>query len=359
MASKYDPTRMKALKHLHEAVFMGEEDYIPLIVNPPCPGRPEKADYWENVANTVERDAIALQPKVAVDSDWIPTVNVTVYQNILIPALFGAELVYPEGSDPICKPHFDNLEEACAAGVPLIRGYMVDRMINDLRATRRVLDNQYCLSFVVVSSPFDLALLLLGVEFLTGLIVEAELAYQFLSNLTDVSLQLIELVSNELGNESEGSVKSRGLFSPGYRLSCDAIVNFSPANIRDFVLPIIAKFKAHLGPMYIHFCTEPAPARHVLPVLLDSDAIIALDNWQGPEIFIGEGSPTELQSKITIVGDIDVSTPEKMETFFNLTSVRKVPRSGGRGLIMTTVADSVEDGHRIYAEWQARFSSNF
>lgn len=348
--------RIDELKRLHMSVFMGREDYIPLIVNPPCPGRPQKSDYWENVVSAVEKDFKALQPKVEVSSDWIPTVNVSLYQNIAVPSLFGAEIIHPQKSDPICKTCFDSLDEACASGVPSAQGTIVEKMLGDLKMARHFLDGQFSLSFVVVSSPFDLAVLLLGGEFLTGLIAEPDKALQFLFNLSSVSLQLIEMVNEKLGYGKDGFVKSRGLFSPGYRLSCDAIVNYSPDHLREFVLPVIAKFKDRLGPMYVHFCTEPALSSHILPVLIESDDVFAVDNWQGPEIFIGEDSRTQMQSKIAVVGDIDVQTPEKMAAFFNMKSVKKVPRKGGRGLVMTTGAKSIEEGRRIYGEWKGWLS---
>lgn len=107
--------------------------------------------------------------------------------------------------------------------------------------------------------------------------------------------------------------------------------------------------------MSIHFCTEQASATHVLPVLLDSDDVIAVDNWQGPDIFIGEDCPVKTQSIIAIIGDIDLENPGYMQKFINYEPVRQVPRNGGRGLFMTSPAGSVEQVQRLYFEWQKYF----
>jgi uroporphyrinogen-III decarboxylase len=342
------------LKKLHMSVFRGEESYIPLIVNPPCPGRPSKSDFWQNVTSATEQEAKALIPKVSICSDWIPTINVSLYQNIAVPSLFGANIIHPKDSDPVCKPCFNNIDEACEAGVPAVEGRIIDNMFDDFKKAKQVIQNEYFLSFITVTSPFDFALLLLGAEFILNLMTNPSKVLEFLNNLTEISIQLIKIINKESGNINikEGSLKSRGIFSPGFRLACDAIVNFSKDNIREFVLPIIAKFRENLGPMYIHFCTEPAPSDHILPVLSESDDVIAVDNWQGPEIFIGQDSLTELQSKIAIIGDIDVRKPERMTDFLNQKSIMEVPRKGGRGLIMTSCADNIDDGRRIYNQWR-------
>jgi len=121
------------------------------------------------------------------------------------------------------------------------------------------------------------------------------------------------------------------------------------------VLPILARFADRFGKLMIHFCTTPAPSAHVLPVLCETDAVGAVDNWQGPDALMGESVPTPMQSTVAVVTDVDLGTPEAMDTFLSWPPVRDVPRNPGRGLVVQTATPSVADAQRIYADWRCRF----
>lgn len=101
--------------------------------------------------------------------------------------------------------------------------------------------------------------------------------------------------------------------------------------------------------------SSPAPAGPVLPVLLETDCVLAVDNWQGSDVFWGPAAPAAMQNRIAIVGDSDLSTPRLMDDFLAHPAVSGVPRRGGRGIVRTTYAASVEEGRAIYAEWRNRF----
>ena len=72
-------------------------------------------------------------------------------------------------------------------------------------------------------------------------------------------------------------------------------------------------------------CTDPAPSRHVLPVLCESEHITAIDNWQGPDVFLDEGAPAWFQDRIAVITDVDLGTPEQMDRFMDWELVRSVP----------------------------------
>jgi hypothetical protein len=82
--------------------------------------------------------------------------------------------------------------------------------------------------------------------------------------------------------------------------------------------------------------------------------VAAVDNRHGPDVFLGDAAPARLQARVAIVGDVDLTTPAKMDAFLARESVRRVPRRGGRGLVLHTRAASVEAGKRLYAEWLRR-----
>ena len=159
-----------------------------------------------------------------------------------------------------------------------------------------------------------------------------------------------------MGEAQTGHITNRGIPFPGLRLSSDAIVNLSPPLLRQFALPVLERFAREYGKLCIHICTDPAPSQHVLPVLCESEHISAIDNWQGPDVFLGDGAPARFQDRVAVITDVELGTPEQMDRFLDWEPVRTVPRKGGRGLVVHTRAESVDEARRIYGEWQERFT---
>lgn len=345
--------RNKRLKQLYTDVFGGQTDCIPLIVRPPCPGVPTIDELWDNLSGALAKVSGTLKPQAEVGSDWVPSFNVGLYQGIAIPSLLGAEIVRLGGFEPICKHGSKSLDEYLDVGVPRIEGAIIDRMLADLRTAQEVLSEQgYMLSFPATASPFDLAQMMLGEEFLVALVTEPDKAKKFLFNLAELAVSITKLVMSQMDQHKDDYITNRGIFFPGLRLPCDAIVNFSPDMVREFVLPTLEVFGNVFGSLCIHYCTKPAPSGHVLPVLVESDCIGAVDNWQGPDSFIGDDAPARMQAKIAILTDIDLTTPGKIDEFLSQEAVRDVPRKGGRGLVVATNVESVDEGKRVYEDWQ-------
>lgn len=340
---------------LYGRVFGGQEERIPLIVSPPCGRLPAAAEYETATAAAVQQAAAAVQPKQAVAADWLPFVSIANYLCILVPSFYAAERVRIAGSCDVVGPRFRTVAEAVAAGTPRPESRLLDDMMAVLRTAKGALPEGFALNFPATSSPFDLAQLLVpGEEFLVALLQTPELAMHFLETLSDLCIHAAEAVRAELRGTPSEFVTNRGVYFPGLRLPCDAIVNYSPDLLRQFVLPILARFGARFGKLMIHFCTAPAPSAHVLPVLCESPYVAAVDNWQGPDVFLGDAAPARRQTRVAVLSDVDLTSPAKMAAFLARESVREVPRRGGRGLIVQTRAASVDDGKRLYAAWQER-----
>jgi hypothetical protein len=335
-------------------VFTGRTDYIPLLVNPPCRPLPTPYQLWRDTANSVRAAAAALAPRVAVGADWIPTVNISLFQLVTLPRLYGAEIIEQPGSEPICRRRFAALGEAIDAGSPKAEGPAVEEMLGVLRAAKAALPEGFALSFPMVASPMDLAQLLIGDDFFVAMLDEPEKSLAFLMNLARGAVELIGVVKREMGQGKAEMITNRGMFFPGYRLAADAIVNLPPSLIRDMVLPVLAEFARAVGRLCVHYCSAPAPSAHVLPVLAESPNVAAVDTWQGVDVWIGESAPAAMQPRVALVGDADLSTPEKMDAFLARPPVRLVPRKGGRGIVMATGAPSIDDGRRVYDQWRSR-----
>jgi hypothetical protein len=371
-------TRRESLIALYADVFAGRTDYIPLIVSPPCPGPPSREQLWSDPEAAFAKAAAAMAPKLAVDSDWVPSVNHGMYQCVTIPRLYGARIQFlGDGSDPVPEPVFGSADEAAGAPRPAAAGAVVEEVLAVAAAARRGLPEGWALSFPASASPLDLAQLLLGgEEFLVACMTDADAVAAFLDSLTTLFIEVTKLVRDAMREQTgalpepnrgdtprlrgtsdawTGAVTNRGMHFPGLRLPADSIVNMSPDLIRRLALPVIERLASALGPICLHFCTSPAPAAHVLPVLLETGCVLAVDNWQGSEVFWGPGAPAATQSRIAIVGDSDLSTPRLMDEFLAAPAVRDVPRRGGRGIVRATPAASVEEGRAIHAEWRRRF----
>lgn len=343
------------LRELYTSVFRGETERIPMIVMPPCGPMPSGPELASDTANAVRRAAESLRPKVDVGADWIPAINIGWYQGIVVPSLFGARLAFPDGSEPIAEPLFASMQEALDAGIPPIRGAVVDEMLRTVAKAVASLPDGFELSFPATASPFDLAQLLLpGEEFLIATLMEPDAVRVFLDNLTNLCWGVFDLVEAEMGRKRRGHVTNRGVYFPGLRLPCDAIVNLSPDLIRNLVLPVLSDFGRRYGALCVHYCTAPAPSAHVLPILSECDCVAAVDNWQGPDVFLGDDAPARLQSKVAVIMDVDLSSSDKMAEFLDWEPVRDIPRQGGRGLVVSITCDSVQRGREIYSEWRQR-----
>ena len=349
------PDRSDELKGIFRDAFLARSDYIPLMVNSPCGKKPTFEQLWHDTSNAVAQAAEALRPRIDVQADWVPSVNIALYQCMLIPRLYGAEIVMQDGCEPMCRPLFSSIEEAADTAVPVAAGPAVDEMLELIDNARAALPDDFRLSFPVASSPMDLAQLLLKEGFFVGMLDRPAETHRFLDNLAGLLIEVTQIAQGRLGQEPDGYVTNRGMFFPGFRLPCDAIVNLSPDLIRRFVFPVLRRIHDAFGPLCIHLCTEPAYSAHVLPVLLECDAVLAVDNWQGPDVFLGDAAPARFQAKVAVVGNRDLTTAQKMDDFLVWAPVREVPRKAGRGLVMATGAESVDDGRRIYDEWRHRF----
>jgi hypothetical protein len=341
------------IKSLYTAVFQGEEDSMPLIINPPCPSAPTVDELWEDLPRALEKASDSLKPKADIKSDWIPSINIGLYQCIAIPSLFGAEVIKLNGSEPICHPCFNSIEQAIDADIPELKSSVIDRMFNDIQTAQRLLSSQgYMLSFPATASPFDLAQIMAGESFLISMMSEPDKAALFLENLTELAIQLTKLVKNQMNQPDDEYITNRGLFFPGLRLPCDAIVNYSPQMIRQFVNPVLDKLGENFKNLCIHFCTEPAPSSHVLDALLGCRCVIAVDNWQGPDIFINAASKDWQRKRITIISSTDISTFEKMNNFLKKQLVQSIRKDYACAFVLATEAESVEHGIRIYEKWK-------
>ena len=350
--------REAELRSLYTRVFSGDEDRIPLIVTPEGCEQPPEKEFLNNAEVAVNRTCENMAGKIEVGSDWIPCVGCGWYQYITVPSAYGARPIYIEGSSPMFEPVFESVSEAAQAEIPKVTGPVIDEMTALFEAIVAALPEGCYLHFPPTVSPLCIAQFMVPrTRFLEALYSEPDAALTFLMNLTEVCIQSISLVRSGSKKNTEGMITSRGVYFPGWRLSCDSLVNLSPRLLKNFVLPLLQRFGEELGPLCIHYCSKPAPSVHVLPVLCESEYVTAVDTWQGPDAFLGDDAPGRMQSKIAVIIDVDFSTPESMDSFLSWEPICSVPRKNGRGIVVHTTASSVAEGRRIYEAWRERLGN--
>ena len=338
---------------LYLDVFVTETDYIPLIITPKNISLPKPDEFSYDFEPAFQKTLHSLLAKAEIGADWLPTINISYFQCIAIPSIFGADIINIPESEPIPKPLFSSVQQAVKV-MPKLQGSIIDKLLADISQAHKLLPEGWYLSFPPTASPFDLATLLAGDSFFADMLLSPSECKIFLQRLTELCIELFMLVKKQLGLEENQWITNRGIFFPGLRLPCDTIVNYSPALIEKFVLPVLESFAEELGPLCLHFCTEPAPSGHVLPVLLKSDSVLAVDNWQGFDVFAGEDSPVRFQSEISLISNHDLSSEEKIDAFFELPFVKDVSRKNNRAIVVATETESVETGKRLYKYWQKK-----
>lgn len=347
--------RRQDIKQLYADVFGGRTDYMPMIVSVPRPGAGGRPAWRTDPAETARAAGAAVAANPAV-GDWIPSVNVGVYQCILVPSLFGAAISDVPGSDQICHQCFNSVDAALAAGTPEPDGPIVEEMLECIRTVQANLPDGIALSFPPCASPFDLAQLMLGEQFIFALIDTPEKSAHLLRNLTDMFVGVMKLVKNELGHGPCETITNRGIPFPGIRVPSDSIVNYSPDILREFAIPVYERIAAEFGPICLHYCTAPAPCSHVLPAMLDCPSLKAVDNWQGPDIFLSEQNPARFQDKVAVISDFAACTPGELDTLLDTPPFRDVPRKGGRGIVVNLKAENTGQAQRLYDHWQKRIA---
>jgi len=342
---------------LYRNVFAGKTNYIPLLVWPQCGDMPTVDELWSDLPAVLSRVPVAIEAKAQTGSDWIPVYGAGTYQCIAIPSLYGCEVVKLAGSDPICKPKFNSIDEILDIGIPEMKGQVIERLFDDLTVLKEFVGKYgWELSYPVTVSPLDVAQLILGEEFMVLLMTEQAKVKRLLSNLTLAAIDLIKLVKAQMGQKPDEYITGKGIYQPGIRMACDSIVNYSPSVIKEFVLPVFEMFCEEFGPMNVHYCTEPAESGHVLPVFLNQKSVIAVDNHQGPDVFWPGDMPLQSEKRMVIITTLELDTREKIDAFLARKPVQACLKNGTNGLIAATYVQSVEQGKAIFSYWQEQMS---
>ena len=344
-------------------IFKAQSDYIPLSIGVKADGKiTGLGSAWQRMYDAQATIDIAKMERGntnKLQSDSIPIIESN-FLECLVPSLFGAEPYESPGGMADVRPVFDDVEQLADLQIPDIFGGIMEQTIRHLEYMIKNAPEPFEVCMSRFMSPLDYAVVMRGGDFYMDLLLEPELAVEFMNKIADVSIACIKYFRNMLGyNDSDGQITVRGFYFPGIRLSGDAIVNLSPATIKEVMYPIYKRFADEFGALMLHYCCTPAPSGHVLPALLDGCGITCVDNWQGYPTFFNENRDGLLQDKIGICTDLDksvVADPERLFAEHELFG--KVQRKGGRPLTVSTNVDTVDEGERLYHNWREFFVKN-
>ncbi len=347
-----DPeNRFEEIRNIHEDAYLAKADYIPICIqvkNSEAVG----ISRWEaflDPSKALMSWLNTIKQSRQVKSDWIP--NITIYyQYVLIPSLFGAKLYNAEGYNPIIKPFIDDDWSIKGLFCKDIE-FSSDLIEKAVKHFSYLMERTHCDVVVIPPnpiSPLDQALDMRGGDFYCDLVLEPELCLEFLMFLTELLIKQVKLFKRICNEPNDRHTTCRGQSYPGLRVAADSLVNLSPDMIRRFAFPVFERLATEFGRILVHYCTRPTPCSHVLPVLAECPYVTGVDNWQGYKTLFGENEKGMMQEQLSICTDISAANllEELQEPFFT-----EVRRKGGRGLLLTVHADSVDEGKQIYDRW--------
>jgi len=342
-------------KALHYDVFLGKTDYIPLTIKLPVDPA-KKASPWKEMHDpeyALRKKMEEYGPLYELQTDFVPFIESN-FLECLVPSLFGAKAYESPGGLIDVKPIFEDVEELENLEVPDLMGGMMPQAIEHLRYLKAHAPEWLSPQISRMLSPLDAGAVMCGGEFFLNLAMEPEITAHFMDVMVETNIGVVKILKEVIDQPLDECITIRGLHYPGFRITNDAIVNISPAMIREMYDPCMKKFKDAFGNLMLHYCCTPAPSGHVLPALVAGGLVNAVDNWQGFETFFNN-EQDKLQDQVAICTDIPFETMMNFEEYANKTSLfSQVKRRGGRGLTITTTAPSEAEARRLWKMWEKR-----
>ena len=343
---------------LHFDVLEGRTDYIPLVINikPREYDKPYNLTPWQAMHDPKGQIEAFLKNNefnLQFPTDRVVTIESN-FLECLIPSMFGAETYSSPGGWVDVKPCIDDITEF--ENIEITDGVLKQAEEHVLYLKNNVPDNVQ-VAMTRFMSPLDCGAVMRGGDFYLDLLCEPEYSYKFMEKIAHLSIDTINHFKKLIGEPEDRQLSaSTGFWIHGTRITGDAIVNVSPDTIREVLSPIFGIFKERLGGVVLHYCCTPAPSGHVLPTLAECGTVRAVDNWQGYKTFFNETGDGMLQDKVGMFADFPISEVSDIEKFMEQDIFSKVKRKGGRGFVVRTHANTLDEAKSLYDRWQNYFA---
>jgi hypothetical protein len=364
-------------REVYRALYAGGSRYIPLCIslkNTFSINRWEYVTDWPYLLANEQAKAEGIRD---IGSDQIPGI-VLRFDPVPLLSMFGAEVV-PVGGRPFAEPVFHSIEEAARLQVPSLDAGILPRIVRAIDWFRKNAPADIPLATPPETDPFDVLLLLFGSDVLLWMAEEPETIHHALRVITEAFIRVQRQWKTLLGEPPREKVTYLGNWIPGIRVAADALVNLSPAMIREFCWPVFSQIADEFGPILVHYCPSPGQKYyHVLPAVLECPHVLGVDTSGGVDYFDSPENPSRLSTQGVLIGDCGFKTPARFantdivaaSTNINRFSFKEreweqiedwlardfmqLSTTGQRGLILRTTVTSVAEGRELFALWQER-----
>lgn len=360
-----DPGRFARVAKCHlNAIAWKQQDYIPLsiIVNNPDNIKGISYNQWLDAAVFFEAQAKILRDTLTVGSDYMPILPMNHLGDVLIPAMFGAELLVPsemsvsfqdQGPSPL--PVIETIEAVDALHLPDMAAGMMPDFTKIITAWREWAPSWVEIVTPFPLGPFTLATELRGSDFFLDIVDNPEWSHKLLSLCAKIQVQVELHLRGLIGQTKNLPISNFGVRSGGRRLGDDTIINLSPDMITEFAVPYIETIAKQLGPATVHFCTlTERRADHVFEPLAASPHIVMGSSQFGFEYY--EKNVDQLEGRLAVESLYGKGISYVINKYGSFEKWAKyfVPRFKHRsGLILYFEVGSVEEGKRYWETWQA------
>ena len=359
-----DPARFGRIAERHlNAVRWKRQDYIPLaiIVNDPANIAGISYDQWKDAAVFFEVQARILRDSLIVGSDYLPVLPLNHLGDVLIPTMFGAELLVPtqmagllQDQGPSPWPVLSSIEQVDDLELPSMTDGMMPDFTRIITCWRK-----WAPTWVEVITPFPLAPLSLacelrGSDFFLDLTDNPQRCAKLLTMCAKIQAQVELHLRSLIGPKEILPISNFGIGSRGRRIGDDSIIMLSPDMIKTFAVPYIETLARQLGPTTVHFCTlAQRRCDHVFEALADSPHIDMASSQFAFEYY--ESNVDRLQHKLAIEALYGGGRSYVIEKHGSFEDWARgfVPRFKKKsGLILYLEVSSLEEGKEFWQIWQ-------
>ena len=360
-----NPARFAQIAERHlNAVQWKRQDYIPLgiVVNDPDNLAGLSYDQWQDAAVFFEVQANILRDTLIVGSDCLPALPLNHLGDVLIPTMFGAELLVPtqmagllQDQGPSPWPILNSIEAVDELQLPSMTEQMMPAFARIITSWR-----EWAPQWVQIVTPFPLAPLSLACElrgsgFFLDLIDDPKRCARLLSLCVEIQAQTELYLRSLIGPAEILPISNFGIRSRGRRIGDDSIIMLSADMIKTCAVPYIENLAARLGPATVHFCTlAQRRSDHVFEALADSPHVDMASSQFAFEYY--EENVDRLQGRLAIEALYGGGKNYVIEKYGSFEDWAKyfVPRFKKKsGLILYLEVSSVEEGRELWQIWQS------
>ncbi len=360
-------------REMFSSVYRGESTYIPLGISLKSTFSVNRWEYYDDWPRMLENELAKAEGIRAIGSDQIPTI-VLRFDPVVLLSMFGAEVINV-GGRPFSEPVFRHIEGTLGLTVPSLDAGILPRITEAIAWFRRNSPENMILVTPPETDPFDVLLLLFGSDVLLWMAEDPVPVKRALSVITETFIAVQHHGKQLLGEPQREKVTYLGNWIPGVRVAADAVVNLSPDMIREFCWPVFDRIAEEFGQVLVHYCPSPGQKYyHVVKPILDCPSVMGIDTSGGSDYFESPDNPQRLTMAGTLFADCGFNSPphyptmtssstninrwqtldwDKIDAWLD-TDFMRLSQSKGRGLVLRTSVNTVEEGQELYGLWQER-----